>query len=88
MMRSTIILLLVALLALAAVPAQAYVGPGAGISVLGSLLGILATIVVAIGAILFWPIRKLLRRRKAASAPVSTEAAPNDSTTADSPPRS
>jgi hypothetical protein len=53
------------LLALIASPAAAYVGPGAGISVLGSLLGILATIFVAIGAILFWPIRKLIKRRKA-----------------------
>jgi len=42
----------------------AYIGPGAGISVLGSLLGILGTIVVAIGAILFWPIRKYLKRKK------------------------
>jgi len=51
------------LLALIATPATAYVGPGAGISVLGSLLGILVTIFVAIGAILFWPIRKLMRRK-------------------------
>ena len=53
------------LLTIIASPAAAYVGPGAGISVLGSLLGILATILVAIGAILFWPIRKLIKRRKA-----------------------
>jgi hypothetical protein len=46
-------------------PAFAYIGPGAGISVLGSVLGILATIVVTIGAILFWPLRKLMKRRKA-----------------------
>jgi len=45
--------------------AWAYIGPGAGISVVGSLLGILATFFVAIGAILFWPVRKLLKRRKA-----------------------
>ncbi len=45
--------------------ATAYVGPGAGISVLGSLLGILATIFVAIGAILIWPVRKFMKRRKA-----------------------
>ena len=44
--------------------ALAYIGPGAGISVLGSLLGILGTIVVAIGAIIFWPIRRLMKRRK------------------------
>jgi disulfide bond formation protein DsbB len=69
------------LLALAAGPAQAYVGPGAGISVLGSLLGILATILVAIGAIVFWPVRKLLKRRKAAAAAAeTTESSAADST--------
>ena len=52
------------LLTLSASPAAAYIGPGAGISVLGSLLGILATIFVAIGVILFWPIKKLMKRRK------------------------
>jgi len=52
-------------LTLIASPVTAYIGPGAGISVLGSLLGILATILVAFGAILFWPIRKLMKRRKA-----------------------
>ena len=45
-----------------------YVGPGAGISVLGSLLGILVTIGVAILAIVMWPIRKLMKKRKAARA--------------------
>jgi len=52
-------------LALFTSSATAYVGPGAGISVLGSLLGILATIFVAIGAILIWPVRKFMKRRKA-----------------------
>lgn len=50
-------------------PSVAYIGPGAGISVLGSLLGILATIFVAIGAIVFWPIRKFLKRKKALREP-------------------
>ena len=69
------------LLALAASTAEAYVGPGAGISVLGSLLGILATILVAIGAIVFWPVRKLLKRRKAAAAAAeTTESSAADST--------
>jgi membrane-bound ClpP family serine protease len=61
MFRIIVLLLLTAITS----PATAYVGPGAGISVLGSLLGILATIFVAIGAILFWPIRKLIKRKKA-----------------------
>ena len=54
--------------------ASAYVGPGAGISVLGSLLGILATIVVAIGAIVLWPLRKMMKRKKAKAAAETTEA--------------
>lgn len=57
-------------------PALAYIGPGAGISVLGSLLSILATIFVAIGAIIFWPLRKFMKRRKARrESPLTTEAA-------------
>jgi hypothetical protein len=65
-------------LALASSTAIAYVGPGAGISVLGSLLGILATIVLAIGAIIMWPLRKALKKRKAkaADAVTDSEAAP------------
>ncbi len=55
-------------LLLMASSAFAYVGPGAGISVLGSLLGILATIVLALVAIVMWPIRKMMKRRKAAAA--------------------
>ena len=65
-MLERINLLMMALLMLAPVSsALAYIGPGAGISVLGSLLGILATFFVAIGAILFWPLRKWVKRRKA-----------------------
>lgn len=60
------------LLALFCAPVLAYVGPGAGISVLGSLLGILATIVVAIAAIVMWPLRKLMKRRKAATDPAES----------------
>jgi len=65
-MKKTRILILLTFLILAPVsPAIAYIGPGAGISVLGSLLGILATSFVAIGAIIFWPVRKYMQRRKA-----------------------
>ena len=45
-------------------PVQAYIGPGAGIPVLGSLIGLLVTVIVVIGAILFWPIRKIMKKRK------------------------
>ena len=45
-------------------PAMAYIGPGAGITMLGALWGVLVAIVLAIGSVLFWPIRALMRRRK------------------------
>lgn len=76
-------LILIAALAAVSAPLQAYIGPGAGISVLGSLLGILATIVVAIGAIVMWPVRKMMKRRKAASA----DAAADEPSGADGPSR-
>ena len=43
-------------------PALAYVGPGAGLGAIGAALGLIAAVVMAVGAILFWPIRRLIRR--------------------------
>jgi hypothetical protein len=43
--------------------ASAYIGPGSGISIVGSLFGLLATILLAVGAILFWPYRRMLKKR-------------------------
>jgi len=45
--------------------AVAYVGPGAGISVLGALWGLIIGVVMAVGIILFWPIRMMIRKIKA-----------------------
>lgn len=59
-MRIKIALALVLLLQ--ALPALAYIGPGSGISLLGGLWGVLVAIVLAIGAILIWPIRYMFRR--------------------------
>ena len=69
-MLKTIVILMLLVVSPAA---MAYIGPGAGISVLGSLLGILGTIVVAIGAIIFWPVRKFLKRKKQAKATAGEE---------------
>ena len=54
-------------------PALAYIGPGAGITMLGALWGVVVAVALAIGAVLFWPIRALLRRRK----PAATSSAVN-----------
>jgi protein-S-isoprenylcysteine O-methyltransferase Ste14 len=71
-------LVVTVLLLCVSITANAYVGPGAGISVLGSLLGILATIVLAIGAILMWPVRKMLKRKKARAAEAESAVAQTD----------
>ena len=44
-------------------PAFAYVGPGAGITMLGALWGVVAAVLVAVGAVFYLPIRALLRKR-------------------------
>jgi predicted AlkP superfamily phosphohydrolase/phosphomutase len=53
----------------AAVPADAYVGPGAGFALLSSFFIFFTTVVVAILSLLIWPFRALARllRRSAAS---------------------
>jgi hypothetical protein len=56
-------------LALWAQPAAAYIGPGAGITMLGALWGVVVAVALALGAVLFWPIRILLRKRRQAQAP-------------------
>ena len=42
----------------------AYVGPGAGVSFIGALWAVISAILLAIGGLLVWPIRALLRRIK------------------------
>ena len=55
--------------------AAAYVGPGAGISMLGALWGLIIGVVMAVGVILFWPIRMMLRKSKAKKAGAEETAA-------------
>lgn len=46
-------------------PAHAYIGPGAGISLLGAFWGLLLAVAAAFGAIVWYPLRKLFRNRSA-----------------------
>jgi hypothetical protein len=63
-------------LSLFATPAFAYIGPGAGITVLGALWGVVVAIVLAVVAVLLWPLRVLFRRRRHKPAhPVDVAAA-------------
>lgn len=45
--------------------AEAYIGPGPGLSMLGSLFTLLAGIAIALLMVLAYPIRLMLKRRKA-----------------------
>jgi hypothetical protein len=57
-----------------ALPAMAYVGPGAGLGVLGTLLAvIIATLATVVGLVL-WPVRALARRLKARRGETSANA--------------
>lgn len=58
---ATITLVALALLLTPATPAEAYIGPGAGVALVGSFLVLLTTIVVAVLSVLAWPFRTLWR---------------------------
>jgi|GraSoiStandDraft_16_1057320.scaffolds.fasta_scaffold1357337_2 hypothetical protein len=72
-MRKLPLLLACLCLISAATPAFAYIGPGAGITMLGALWGVIVAVALAIGAVLFYPIRVIMRRFK---RPAATEVRP------------
>jgi hypothetical protein len=65
--RAAVLALGTSVAALAATPAFAYVGPGAGLTLLGALWGLILAVVVSVGFILLWPLRRLMRRHRQAS---------------------
>ena len=67
--RSVVLVGTLALLLATTVPAEAYIGPGAGFALLSSFFVLLTTIVVAIASLLFWPFRALFRVVRGTTAP-------------------
>jgi hypothetical protein len=61
-------------LLLSTAPAEAYIGPGAGLSLLGALWALIAAIAAAVMFIVLWPFRTMIKRRaaqkQAVTAPV------------------
>jgi len=58
------------------IPITAYVGPGAGLSALGALWALIASIFTALVVILFWPIRYLIRKMRGGRKDTSTQENP------------
>jgi hypothetical protein len=56
-------------LLLPVMPAQAYVGPGVGAGTIAIVFGILSSIFLAFVGIIWYPIKRLLKGRKASKAP-------------------
>lgn len=59
-------LLIAAMVLLPAAPAEAYVGPGLGAGTLAVVLGIIGSIFLALFAILWYPLKRMLKKRNAA----------------------
>jgi len=59
---STLVVVLAAMLL--AQPAHAYIGPGAGLSALGSLFALLAAAVVCVFGFIWYPIKRVIRMFK------------------------
>ena len=57
-----------ALALVASAPAHAYIGPGVGLGVVGTVFGIVATLALAIFGFLWYPAKRLLAKRRAAGA--------------------
>jgi hypothetical protein len=60
------------LLGLMASPAAAYVGPGAGLTVIGSLVAVGAAVLIALVGLVLFPLRLLMKKMKAAKAEPDT----------------
>ena len=53
--------------------AEAYIGPGLGAGSVAVVLGILASVVMALVALVWYPMKRLAKRMKSPTADASTE---------------
>jgi membrane protein implicated in regulation of membrane protease activity len=53
--------------------AHAYIGPGLGAGAIAAVLGVVGSIFLALFAVLYYPIKRALKRRRPTSAPGETQ---------------
>lgn len=75
-----------ALVAGVALPAAAYIGPGAGLSLLGAFWGLLLAVGAALAFVILWPLRRFFRRARTGQP--ARAATQHTSASAAAPPRS
>jgi hypothetical protein len=46
--------------------AHAYVGPGLGVGAIGSILGVICAVMIALFAVVYYPVKRALRRMSGA----------------------
>ena len=61
---STIAATLTVMAAMTATPALAYIGPGAGISAIGTFFAVIGAVVLLIVGFLWYPVKRMLRKKK------------------------
>ena len=67
-----------ALLALVALtePANAYIGPGLGAGAIGAVLGVIGAVLLGIFAIVYYPLKRLLQKKRRTPEVGKTAGAP------------
>lgn len=67
-------------LLLVAIPdlALAYVGPGAGLSAIGTLLSLIGAVLLAAVGFIWYPVKRLMKSRRAAAAEIPASVDPDE----------
>ncbi len=60
-------------------PALAYIGPGAGLSAIGTLVAVVGVVLLAIVGFVWYPVKRFLNARKKGSADLAEKAGPDGS---------
>ena len=53
-------------------PAQAYMGPGLGLGAIGTALGVLGAILLGLISVVWYPVKRLIRRMRGKPKPPAT----------------